>query len=358
MGSGVFSENREPNYAEFAELMRISTLRLNDYVKVHGKEYVKAKSDVVEELVCKMMTDCATGTPFEGTIKLVSGHKFPDIVAGGYYGTEVKSTKSNKWESFGNSIFENTRIKSVKRIFLTFGKMDSPIEFLSKPYEECISGVVVDHSPRYHIDMRIQEKGGLSIFEDLGVTYDEFRTIPDSVQVKMIAKKSKERLKEGESLWWHPDQEDIITPQTIKLMSTLETEEKEKLIAEAYCYFPELFSKNPKKYRQYVLWLITDKNIATGNARDGFSAGGQIDICLKSGVIVRVPAVIGKLKKYNNLIKDIIQDAPSGVLKDRWKVDRIKKNRVRQWTSIIAPIISKAGGVHEEIINEILEELF
>lgn len=358
MGSGVISENREPDYDEFAKLMSISTLRLNDLVKAHEREYVKAKSDVVEEMVCKMMMECAIGTPFEGTIKLVSGHKFPDIVAGGYYGTEVKSTKSNKWESFGNSIFENTRIKSVERIYLTFGKMGSPVEFLSKPYEKCISGVVVDHSPRYHIDMRIQEKGGLSIFEDLGVTYDSFRSIPDSDQVKMIATKSKERLKKGESLWWHPEQEDIISPQTIKLMHMLKKEEKEQLIAEAYCYFPELFSGDRNKYEQYILWLITDKSIATGNARDGFSAGGQIDIHLKSGVIVRVPAVIGKLKKYNRLIKDIILDTPSGVLKDRWKVDRIEKNRVRQWTSIIAPIISKTSGVQEETINEILKELF
>lgn len=358
MGGAVISTNKEPGYDAFADLMRLSTLRLNDLVKNNESKYVKAKSDVVESMVCDMMIECAKDTPFEGTIKLVSGHKFPDILAGHYYGTEVKSTKSDKWESFGNSIFENTRIKEVDRIFLTFGKMGSPVEFVSKPYEECISGVVVDHSPRYHIDMKIQEKCGISIFEDLGISYDEFRTIPDIDQVNMIAAKSKGKLKKGESLWWHPEQEDTIAPQTIKLMRTLEKADKERIIAEAYCYFPELFSNKRGKYEQYTLWLITDKNLATGNARDGFSAGGQIDLTLKSGVVVRVPAVIGRLKTYNELIKNVISNTPSGVLKDRWKVKRIKKDRIHQWTSIIAPVISRASGMQEEMIDEILRELF
>lgn len=56
-------------------------------------------------------------------------------------------------------------MKDVERIFLTFGKMSSPVEFRSKPYEDCISGIVVDHSPRYHIDMEIQEKGKQTLMD-------------------------------------------------------------------------------------------------------------------------------------------------------------------------------------------------
>lgn len=354
----VISTNREPNHDDFTDLMRRSTLRLNDLVKSNESAYVKAGYEIVEQMVCSMMTECAKGTPFEDTIRLVSGHKFPDILAGHYFGTEVKSTKGNKWESFGNSIFENTRIKCIERIYLTFGKMGAPVQFLSKPYEECISGVVVDHSPRYHIDMTIQENGGNTIFEDLGKPYDEFRSLPDSIQVNLIAAKSKEKLKRGESLWWHPELENSITPQTIKLMSTLNREEREQIIAEACCYFPELFSNSHKKFSRYILWLITDKNLATGNARDGFSAGGQILFTLKSGIAIKVPAVIGRLKKYHVMIKIVILNAPPGILKDRWKVDRIENDRLQQWINIITPIISNAGKVPEESINEILETLF
>ena len=358
MGKLVISTNNRPDGSAFADLMKVSTRRLNDKMSVDESKYLNAKPDAVEDLVCKTMTECAVGTPFEGSISLVSGHRFPDILAGKYYGTEVKSTKSDKWDSFGNSIFENTRLKDVERIYVTFGKMIKPVRFKSKPYEDCISGVVVDHSPRYHIDMTIQEEGRETIFEVMRTTYDEFRRLPVHDQIEMIAKKSKEKLAKGETLWWHPEVEEYIAPPSIRLMSAFSKEDKERLISEAYCFFPELFGSSSKKYNRYVLWLITDKSIATGNARDGFSSGGQVEFQLKDGSMVKIPATIGRLIKYHEMIANVINKTPSGILKDRWNVSSIQDDRISQWIGLILPVISDSGRIDRTVIEQVLESIF
>lgn len=95
----------------------------------------------------------ALGTPFENKIDLVSGQRFPDIVVQGYYGVEVKSSKDKNLITVGGSVNESTRIKDVKKIFLTFGSLIEPVNFYSRPYEECLSDVVT-HYPRYKIDKK------------------------------------------------------------------------------------------------------------------------------------------------------------------------------------------------------------
>ena len=302
----------------------------------------------VEEEVCKTMCMMAQDTMFENRIHLVSGHKFPDIIAGGYYGTEVKSTKGDKWESFGNSIFENTRVKGVERIFLTFGKLGGEVTFLSKPYEQCISGVVVDHSPRYHIDMMIQEHGKKTIFEDLGVSYDEFRIRKD--QVDLIARKAKENLSDGETLWWSPDiPEPEPVASALRLFKSLGKDEKEYLNAIACTFFPELFGNNySTKYNRYTLWLITKKNLANGSVRDGFSAGGKARVPLKNGKELIVPGFFNRIMKYRMKIIEAMYAEPESSLKEYWKVSYIDGDRVAQWIDLCIPYAATMDGMDRE----------
>lgn len=41
------------------------------------------------------MAQTAKGTPFEDSIELIPGQRFPDIIAKKYYGVEVKTSKQN-----------------------------------------------------------------------------------------------------------------------------------------------------------------------------------------------------------------------------------------------------------------------
>ena len=211
----IISENKKPSLDEFKSLMAKTDALLNIEAR-EREEYYKGRNGIQLEVdVYDALTRCAMHTPFEGTIQLVSGASFPDIVANHFYGVEVKSTNKNHWKSIGSSILESTRDKNVERIFLTFGKLGFPIAFMSRPYEECLSGISVTHYPRYQIDMEL--KPGETIFDKMGIPYDELRQLENPVAP--VSKYYKNQLKKGESLWWAADENpnDIVVPPTIRL---------------------------------------------------------------------------------------------------------------------------------------------
>ncbi len=190
-----------PPIGAFNSLMsKTDDLLNNDAIK-RQNYYSSLKPNQLEEVVTDALCDCAKNTAFEGTISLVSGACFPDIVAHNYYGIEVKSTNKNKWVSTGSSILESTRVQSVERIFLTFGKLGKPVSFKSRPYEECLSGIAVTHYPRYLIDMELPK--GESIFEQMKIPYDDFRKLSNPIEP--VSKFYKQNLKPGQTLWWAPD---------------------------------------------------------------------------------------------------------------------------------------------------------
>lgn len=155
----VVSINTEPNRPEFQLLLNNTLTELRKEAQYHQDKYLALNGSKLENEVVDVMRYCAKDTPFENSIELISGQRFPDIIANNFYGVEVKTTKSNHWKSTGSSVAEGTRVVGIEKIFMLFGKMCSPIEFMCKPYEDCLSEVVVTHSPRYLIDMNLP-KGG------------------------------------------------------------------------------------------------------------------------------------------------------------------------------------------------------
>ena len=131
----IISENNKPSLDIFQGLMRNVDTMLNAEAVGREAYYSKRNGTQLEEDVFDAMSRCAINTEFEGTIQLVSGASFPDIVANKFYGVEVKSTNKNHWKSIGSSILESTRNQEVERIYLTFGKLGVPISFMSRPYE-------------------------------------------------------------------------------------------------------------------------------------------------------------------------------------------------------------------------------
>lgn len=103
--------------AAFADFMSMTENCLNSRAEVSPKQYSRLSASELEQLSVDIMKEIAPSTPFRDTdIQLVSGHSFPDIMAGSYYGVEVKSTQSNHWTSTGSSIVESTRNKTVEDI--------------------------------------------------------------------------------------------------------------------------------------------------------------------------------------------------------------------------------------------------
>ncbi len=202
------------------------------------------------------MAEMAVGTPFENSIELIGGQKFPDIIAHKYYGIEVKTTTQNHWKTTGNSVLESTRVDQIERIFMLFAKLATPIEFRCRPYEEVLSEIVVTHSPRYLIDMNLEQ--GKTIFDKIKMPYDILRKQENPIRPIIDYYKSK--LKPGEELWWM-DADNTAKPSNIviRIWNNLEKADKLELKNRAMVYFPELFEIIMINSEDYLSGLLLVK---------------------------------------------------------------------------------------------------
>lgn len=345
----IVSENTKTENERFKQLISKMDLLLNNEAKINEDYYVGRNGCPLEQDVFDAIQECAKGTEFQGTISLVSGASFPDIVANGLYGIEVKSTKENHWTSLGSSILESTRNNDVKRIYLTFGKLGKPVQFITRPYEECLAGISVTHYPRYQIDMRLHQ--GETIFDKMGVSYENLRTMDNPVEP--VSRYYKSKLKPGESLWWASDNLDAAVPPTVRLWNTLSKEMKENFVVKGYVLFPET---TKSKYNRYALWLATQQGIVNTNIRDGFSAGGQILMRSHMGVQIPMPAVYGRIEKYRSKIAKTLYEFDEETLRTYWSVKEINENRILQWINIVAE--SCSGGVVDPVVKDVLMCIF
>ncbi|STQ84157.1 hypothetical protein [Helicobacter fennelliae] len=299
----IVATNNKPSLDDFASLMKNADILLNEKAKSNSNIKQYDWGDL-EKFVCKSLEICAKNTAFENKITLLSGKHFPDIVAEKYYGIEVKSTKGDHWTTTGGSILEGSRIQSVERIFLTFGKLGGKCaEFLSRPYEDCLYEIATTHYPRYKIDMRLQK--GNSIFDKMGIAYDELRN--DKDPILKISQYYKKQLKEGEKLWWASSTESEATsPSILRFWNNLSSEKKKDLMLKGLILFPEVIVG---QYNNFSMRLVTQEGIICPNVRDLFSAGGKFN---------GLPAVYKRIYDNRNQIKAILSQIDLQTLFDYW----------------------------------------
>ena len=332
----IISSNREPTTQEFKNLVDSATQKLNDDATNRTEYYLKRNAQLLEDDVWEFLNVAAIGTKFNGTIEKISGQRFPDIVAHKYYGIEVKSSKDDKWVSLGGSVNESTRVEGVERIFLTFGKLISPVEFRSRPYEDCLSEVVVTHYPRYKVDMNLSS--GETIFDKMETTYDSLRMSGDPVG--NIVDYYKSQLGEGESLWWtgkavQYENADAV-PMKIRLWRTLLTAEKRKFMISGFAFFPDLLGNLPTKYERFSLWLVANHGVVSTSMRDTFSAGGRgrIEIPTNPYGALEVPRAIANINNHSAAIATCILSADESLLRETWQERIICGDRMGQWIDL------------------------
>lgn len=344
----LFSVNPKPSLDEFRSLMKRTDDILNRDALLRPDYYASRGGNPLEDDVKDALDESSKGTSFEGTIEKVSGQRFPDIVASNYYGVEVKSTKDDHWTSTGSSILESTRVSGVERIYMTFGKLGGrPIQFLSKPYEECLYGIAVTHMPRYLINMQLNP--GETIFEKIGVPYDELRQMDNPIAP--VARYYRSRLRPGESLWWTGDSTDESVNATIRLWKNLSVDEKRFHTIYGCVNYPEVFGGN---YDRYALWL-TSQGVVDPHIRDQFSAGGQEEMVLSSGERVKFPGVYRRIKNNYDLFLKMMMQPEQTVLIEHVAVDPETVNRrLLVW----ADAVSRCSAVDYEVSMDALKTLF
>lgn len=348
----VVSVNSEPQKSEFNALLNSTIAELNAHAKKAPKEIEQLKGNKLEPYVCGLMSELAQGTSFEGTIVEWGGQKFPDIVANNFYGIEVKTTTKNHWKTTGNSVLESTRIEDVERIFMLFGKLGKPIEFRGRAYEECLSEVVVTHSPRYLIDMNLEK--GKTIFDKINTSYDTLRKKKNPI--KPITDYYKSKLKPGQDLWWIQDTEKA-SNLVINIWNNLSLVEKQEIKNKAMVYFPEVFSNRGDKFARLAIWLVTQEAVVCPNVRDLFTAGGKDDYLIKNKTYRNIPRVFIKLFDNIPFVLEILIDTSAIELSEYWKEKTTEKKKVMDWIDLVSINSKSVQGAKHLDIKKMLTEL-
>lgn len=339
-----------PSKEEFALLMRRTDAYLNNDA-VNKQDYYRSRSRInLVEDVTRALKISAVGTPFENTIVMVSGNRFPDIVASGMYGVMVKSTKENTWKSTGISISETTQIDGVEHIYITFCKLGGyPIQFRSKPYEECLYDIAVTHMPRYLIDMDLSDNS--TIFDKLNISYDDLRKMNNPIE--SVINYYRSHLKEGESLWWAEDSSmaDAIIPIKMRIWDSLGWEERNFYIVTALLNYPEIFAGN---YNNFALWLAA-RGIVHTHIRDLFCSGGKVDMKVKPGETKKFPAVYRKVSNYRG---NIYSEVNNAVLNRKIKGRGI--DFIKNWIKNVSIIAAghASNGITVEDSEYVLDNIF
>lgn len=326
----LISLNPEPNKELFQSLLNNTLDTLETEARRNQEVYLKHLGKKLENVVAEIMKEKSKGTPFENSIELISGQRFPDIIANRYYGVEVKTTKMNHWTTTGNSVLEGTRVDGIERIYMLFGKMYSPIEFKYRLYEDCLSEVVVTHSPRYLVNMDLQK--GKTIFDKLDIPYEILRK--SSNPIKPIIEYYRNSAKGKGEVWWLDKGEDAdeVTGKSmiISFWNTLPKNLRKHHIATGFVYFPEVLNSD---YNRFAFWLYEFQSIICPNVRDSYSAGGTGEITWKNRTYYRIPKVIMNLIESLPEIRDIISNTENDKLSCYWK--NHFKDKKSYWISLI-----------------------
>lgn len=292
----------------FAELMGKTEDALNEKAKIDNGFFKGVSASELERISCSVIKDVCSGTPFRAEeVRLVSGAKFPDIMAETYYGVEVKSTIKDHWTSTGSSIVESTRDELVENIYMLFGKFGGSVaEFKCRPYQDVLYEIAVTHCPRYLINMELGK--GETIFDRMGVTYDELRTSGDTIgKVRRYYKAKAKAEGRVEMPWWlgDGDSEDVTMKVNVRFWRDLSYEEKINNQAQIFILFPEVLGSN---YDNASLWLCTTRGVLNPHIRDTFTAGGTVDKVNGEKIGKSMPQIYKQITKCAPIVKSYFRN--------------------------------------------------
>ncbi len=236
---------------------------------------------------------------------------------------------------------------------MLFAKLASPIEFRCRPYEECLSEVVVTHSPRYLIDMNLEK--GKTLFDKIKTPYDTLRK--NENPIKPIVAYYKSKLKHGEDLWWIDQENTKSSNLVIRVWNNLSIIEKQELKNKAMVYFPELFSNSSEKFGRFAIWLVTREAIVCPNIRDMFTAGGKGKIVIGKNVFSNVPRIFLNLfENFDSIIERLVLTSPSE-LSEHWGFKTTERGKVADWIELVAENSRKISDAKHLNIKEMLKAM-
>jgi hypothetical protein len=252
---------------------------------------------------------------------------FPDIAVG-EFGIEVKFTTNDTWRSVANSVLETNRINEVKTVYIVFGKMGGVPDVKWGEYEKSVMHVRTSHVPRFEVEIGAPK----SLFEQMGISYDNFRVSEMHEKMLYIRQYARGRLKEGERLWWLEDAtgEEHTLPIQARLYTKLSTEEKTKLRAEAILLCPRIVEsgRSKNKYDDVVLYLLTYHGVLCHQARDLFSAGSVANPTNDDNGGIYIERAIKLIERE---IRDAAARMEDALFTEYWGFSVPPSQRIKEW---------------------------
>lgn len=289
-------------------------------------------------------------------------HKFPDIIVtthDGKFGIEVKSSKSKNWETLGGSINESTKVLGLDEIFILFGKnINNQINIKIKKFSKCVKSVAVTHSPRYLIDMDLDD--GTDIFSQLNTSYENVCAAKTPFDVFKEYFKEKAR-RSNTKFWFLSDEENERTSETYqelewKFFNQIPVPERTALISEAIVLYPfDIFGYSKTSYDNSNLFFL-GRNVISNSMRDNFTAGGQFHVHE-----YKVPQKYSLLlnKEYLEIICKLLTTDPTIEMKQVYGTDNIQDIRVSWFKEITTALENTIDipCVRDCILNGIIEKI-
>lgn len=341
-------------YDDFVRFMSATTSELKNSADTKKIDYSKFQGEKLEGVVLEQMKALAKDFSFnpDNIIHTEKQH-FPDIISENYFGVEVKATKDKSWTSTGSSITESLREDCVKKIFLLFGRLSVPeVDFRCKPYEDCLCDISVTHNPRYLINMDLS-KEDKTIFEKIGMEYDQFRT--NDNRIDLIRNYYREKYKDNgrEMPWWigeDPENSIIRNEGSIRLYSTASQKEKDYIRLCGYILFPEVLNSH---YSNLALWLCSRHSIVNPSTRDIYSAGGQMNVYINNKLIRRnVSKSTCNFLMFIDKIRDVFLKKEDVYQEISYYSDYYSENKdlFSEWKNVVGKIIDKNLNLNMEYI--------
>lgn len=310
------------NRVEFENVLEEVCRRLSEEVR-HDDRYHKPLvfEDRVREVMQTVLEEIGSAAALAPEIQ-----GFPDIVVG-RFGAEVKATESDSWRCIANSVSEGRRSQTVDRIFVIYGKMGGVPEVRWADYGESIIHVRTSHVPRFEIEIGSER----SLFEQIGITYDEFRTKDMHEKMPFIREYARGRLRDGERLWWledkELDQQSHSLSLQVKVYMDLPQQEKRLLRAEAALMCPQVVggSRQRRKYTDAVMYLMTYRGVLCPQARDLFSAGSVAGPQRGGNYLARA------LLDIQDEMRQAVQYLEDALFKEYWDMIPDPGDRVLEW---------------------------
>lgn len=280
-----------------------------------GKDTEKMSGSDFEKVVYDSLLEAG----FDKDSIIYNTQKFPDFIledkeAGTKLGVEVKKTDGTRWEVIGGSIYESLR-NDVNDTYVLMAKLggDKP-EVRFRKYEECIADLRVTHSPRFYLNLDLEE----------GEDYLTKNNAKDLLELSgdELNRKIRQLLRTKKSTWWSGE-------ETVAF-SDLTQEEKGIYLNEGLALFPQVFKGD---YQKFTPWLVYSCLVWCKNVRDIFSSGGNKFV---EELGIYVSAIMFRALDNAKSIRQRILEITEEEQKTVWgKVVKTKEERLETWIDLV-----------------------